>query len=129
MPYVNSLGGLVQVQMMLLGWGRPALVERSGLADWEVDAIVDDRIVADWPSPHILLALSRALQVPVRDLVLYAAEGCGLHVEATAGPVPSTIVTATNEELLREVRRRLALGAATGGYLATAGAGSGLQFS
>jgi hypothetical protein len=129
---VNSLGGFVQEQLVLLGWSRAALVERSGLADWEVDALVADGVLADWPAPHVVLALAQAFHVPVRDVVLHAARGCGLHVEPDASPF-SVISTATNEELLREVRRRLALGAATGSYLAAANnrfeADSGLQFS
>ena len=129
---VNSLGGFVQEQMALLGWSRAALVERSGLADWEVDALTDDGVLGDWPAPHVVLALSQAFHVPVRDVVLHAARGCGLHVELDRSTV-TAVSMASNEELLREVRRRLALGAATGSYLAAAnhrsGADSGLQFS
>jgi hypothetical protein len=129
---VNSLGGFVQEQLVLLGWSRAALVERSGLAEWEVEALLDDGVLADWPAPHVVLALAQAFHVPVRDVVLHAAQGCGLHVEPDASTLRA-VAMASNEDLLREVRRRLALGAATGSYLAAAnnrsGADSGLQFS
>lgn len=132
MQDVNSLGGFVQEQLVLLGWSRAALVERSGLADWEVEALLDDGVLADWPGPHVVLALAQAFHVPVRDVVLHAAQGCGLHVELDASALRA-VATASNEDLLREVRRRLALGAATGSYLSAAsnrlGSDSGLQFS
>lgn len=128
---MNSLGGFVQGQMAVLGWSRAALVERSGLAEWEVDALMDEGTLADWPAPHVVLALARAFQRPILEIVVHAAQGCGLHVEPDHSR-HTTVTMASNEELLREVRRRLALGAATGSYLTAAnqlsGADTGLQF-
>ena len=53
---------------------------------------------------------------PVREVALVSAEGVGLHVAATSDPV-GAMSHLSNEELMREVRRRLSLGASTGGYL------------
>jgi len=73
--------------------------------------------------------------VPVRDVVLRAAEASGLAVEqqvqrdAERVPAPAVLDAAAvcpaladvnNEDLMRELRRRLALGASTGGFLTTA---------
>lgn len=127
----NSLGSYLQDQMSLLGWSREALVERSGLDRYEVEAILDSPVLMQWPEPEVMLSLARAFNVELRDVVLHSARACGLHVELTSEPLDSVSLV-PNDELMREVRRRLTLGAATGGYLANPsqcfGADSGAQF-
>ncbi len=132
---INSLGSYVLDQLTLLGWSRIALVERSGIDDWQLDAILESPVLAEWPSPEVLLSLAKAFSVPVRDVVLRAAQGSGLHVEEGLRP-DEALSQIGNEDLMREVRRRLALGAATGAYLATPdpshpspGVDSGAQFT
>jgi hypothetical protein len=115
---INCFGRFVDEQMTLLGWGRDALAERSGLDELTIEAILDSPVLPEWPDPDALLALARAFALPVREVVLRAAEGCGLHVTGPLNPA-ETILLATNEELMREVRRRLALGARTGQYLSS----------
>ena len=112
----NSLGSFVQEQMRLLGWTRDALVERSGLDRWELESILESPTLPQWPSPSVVLSLARTFNVSVREIALVSAEGVGLHVAATSDPV-GLMSRLTNEELMREVRRRLSLGASTGGYL------------
>ena len=114
----NSLGVFVHEQMRLLGWSRAALVERTGLDEWTLEAILDAPILPEWPEPHAVLALARAFSLPVREVVLQAAQGCGLNVVGPLNPT-ETLMLASSEELMREVRRRLALGARTGQYLAS----------
>lgn len=129
---INSLGSYVQDQLTLLGWSRIALVERSGIDDWQLEDILEAPVLAEWPSPEVLLSLARAFSVPVRDVVLRAAQGSGLHVEVGLSPAEALPLIG-NEDLMREVRRRLALGAATGAYLASpdpsTGVDSGAQFT
>ncbi|HET8594671.1 MAG TPA: hypothetical protein VFM07_05445 [Intrasporangium sp.] len=114
--FVNALGSYLQDQLDLLGWSRATLVARSRVDGYELDAILDAPMLAEWPQPETLMGLARALSVPLREVVMYAAEGCGLGVLATA-PAVHTMSLTSNEDLMLEVRRRLALGAATGGYL------------
>ena len=116
----NSLGSFVQEQMRLLGWTRDALVERSGLDRWEIEGILESPTLPEWPAPAVMLTLARTFNVSVREIALVSAEGCGLHVAATSDPV-AAMSHLSNEELMREVRRRLSLGAATGGYLVNPG--------
>ena len=127
----NSLGSYVQEQMGLLGWSREALVERSGLDRYEAEAILDSPVLMQWPEPEVMLSIARAFNVELRDVVLHSARACGLHVEVIPDHVES-VSTIPNDELMREVRRRLVLGAATGGYLANPsplfGADSDAQF-
>jgi hypothetical protein len=114
--FVNALGSYLQDQMDLLGWSRATLVARSRVDPLELDAVLDASVLAEWPKPETLMGLARVFRVPVREVVMYAAEGCGLGVLSTM-PAVHTLSLTSNEDLMREVRRRLALGAATGGYL------------
>jgi hypothetical protein len=113
---VNALGSYLQDQMDLLGWSRATLVARSRVDPLELDAVLDASVLAEWPQPQTPMGLARVFRVPVREVVMYAAEGCGLGVLSTM-PGVHTLSLTSNEDLMREVRRRLALGAATGGYL------------
>jgi hypothetical protein len=115
----NSLGTFVREQLRLLGWTRDTLQERSGVDEWTLEAILDAPVLPEWPEPAAMLGLARALGLPVREIVLQAAQGCGLHVLTPLNPT-ETVMLASNEELMREVRRRLALGARTGQYIASA---------
>ena len=114
---INSLGVFVQDQMDLLGWDRAVLVERTGMDEWMLATILDSHVLAGSPDTDDILALAQAFSMPVREIVLRAAEGCGLHVMAPLNPT-ETLLLASNDELMGELRRRLALGARTGGYLA-----------
>lgn len=114
--FVNALGSYLRDQMDLLGWSRSTLVARTRLDPYELEAVLDSPVLPEWPQPETLMGLARALSVPVREVVMHAAEGCGLGVQSST-PAVHTLSLTSNEELMREVRRRLALGAATGGYL------------
>lgn len=113
----NSLGSYMQEQMGMFGWSRDALAARAGLERCDLEEILESQVLLRWPEPEALLGLARAFNVPVVDLVLHAARACGLHIDADQRATDG-VHSLGNEELMREVRRRLALGAATGGYLA-----------
>lgn len=114
---INSFGAFVQEQMDLLGWSRAVLSERTGIDQWMIATILDSHVLAGSPDTDDIRVLSCAFSMPVREVVLRAAEGCGLQVMAPMNPT-ETLLLATNDELMGELRRRLALGARTGGYLA-----------
>ena len=117
---INSLGTFLQEQLRVLGWSRATLATRTGLDEWTLEGILDSPVLPEWPQPDDMLALSRALCVSVREIALRSAEGSGLSV---MGGIDhnEALMLATNDELMREVRRRLALGARTGQYLTSAG--------
>ena len=114
----NTLGTFIQEQLRLLGWTRDTLQDRTGLDEWTLEAILDAPVLCEWPEPSAMIALARAFGLPVREIVLQAAQGCGLHVLTPLTPT-ETVMLASSEELMREVRRRLALGARTGQYIAS----------
>ena len=115
----NSLGTFLQEQLRVLGWSRATLASRTGLDEWTLEGILDSPVLPEWPQPDEMLALSRALCLSTREIVLRTAEGSGLSV---LGGIEHTeaVLLATNDELMREVRRRLALGARTGQYITSA---------
>ena len=117
---INSHGVFLQEQLRVLGWSRATLAARSGVDEWTIEGILESPILPEWPQPDDMVGLSRALCISVREITLRAAEGCGLSV---LGGIEhnEAVMLATNDELMREVRRRLALGARTGQYLSNAG--------
>ena len=114
----NSLGIFVGEQLRLLGWTRATLHQRTGIDEWTLEAILEAPVLPEWPEPHVMLAIAGALGLPVREIVLQAAQGSGLSVLTPLNPT-ETLMLASSEELMAEVRRRLALGARTGQYLSS----------
>ena len=131
---MNSLGAYLREEMAWRDWDFRELLAQTGLEENDVLSAFRSAPLAEWPSPQVISALARALGVPVRDVVLRAAEASGLAVEqqvprdAERVPAPAVLDAAAvcpaladvnNEDLMRELRRRLALGASTGGFLTT----------
>ena len=114
---MNRLGAYVQAEMDWRGWTLAELTKAAGLAESDLMPILTRDWLADWPSSQVVDAVARALHVPARELVLRAADACGLSVDEE-GP-GATLADSSNEELMRELRRRLALGASAGNYLTT----------
>lgn len=114
---MNRLGAYVRAEMAWRNWTLTDLTRGTGLDESDLMPILSRDWLPDWPSTQVIDALARALHVPARELVLRAAEACGLSVddEATA----AGLLDSSNEELMRELRRRLALGASAGNYLST----------
>lgn len=114
---INSLGVFVQEQMSQLGWSRAVVSERTGIDEWILATILDSHVLPGSPDTDDIVGLARAFSMPVREIVLRSAEGCGLQVMAPMSPT-ETLLLASNDELMSELRRRLSLGARSGGYLA-----------
>jgi transcriptional regulator with XRE-family HTH domain len=115
---MNRLGAYVRAEMADREWALSDLTRGTGLDESDLMPILSKDWLADWPSSQVIDALARALHVPARELVLRAAEACGLSVDLEASA--DGLADASNEQLMRELRRRLALGASAGNYLATA---------
>lgn len=115
---MNRLGAYVRAEMADRGWTLADLTRGTGLDESDLMPILSKDWLADWPTSQVIDALARALHVPARELVLRAAEACGLSVDLEASP--AGLADASNEQLMRELRRRLALGASAGNYLSTA---------
>jgi hypothetical protein len=111
---MNALAGYLYGQLRSLEWGVDELATRSGLSRSTILSLLDpaeERSVL--PDSSTVVALAAALGVDRKELVLAAAEACGLATARANRPEP-TLRTATNAQLIRELRRRLASGAKAG---------------
>jgi hypothetical protein len=114
---MNCLGALVREEMAWRDWDLAELAARTSLSEDELLRLFDGERLADWPSSRVVHALGQAFRIPTQDLVLLAAQACGLAVEREAPR--ADLATVGNEDLMRELRRRLVLGASTGNYMTT----------
>jgi hypothetical protein len=114
---MNCLGALVREEMAWRDWDLAELAARTSLGEDELLQLFDGERLADWPSSRVVHALGQAFRISTGELVLLAAQACGLPVEREA-PRPD-LAGVGNEDLMRELRRRLALGASTGNYMTT----------
>jgi hypothetical protein len=109
---MNALAGYLYRHLRDNGWSIDDLVRRSGLSPAGVRTLLDPTAeeLSGLPDRDTVVALARALGVPRTEVVLKAAEACGLATGRMPYEAP-TLHTATNHQLVRELRRRLAQGA------------------
>lgn len=105
----NELGRLIESRLGELGWPLTRLVDTAGIETEVVVELVGPTELAAMPDEDTLLALSEALGLPYRELVITAAAACGL-ARSMEGERVYVLRFATNEELLAELRRRLVRG-------------------
>jgi hypothetical protein len=111
---MNALAGYLYGQLRAHGWGVDELASRSGLSRATILSLLDPAEERSMlPDCITVEAVAEALGVDRIDVVLAAAEACGLATARASRPEP-TLRTATNAQLIRELRRRLATGAAAG---------------
>lgn len=115
---MNSLSQYVWTQMHQQGLRPAELAARAGVSVEAVSDLLAGETLKDMPPVELLSGVADALGARVDDVVLKAAKACGLAVQVKAA-ASAALSAVPNEELLREVRRRLALGASAGGYLAS----------
>ena len=130
---MNSLGTYIRDEMERRQWALGDLTRWASLDEADLLPLFDPDPLPDLPSSRVIHELADALGVSVQAMVLRCAEACGLPLEresvgATAegrqgragvDDVATALSSVSNEELMRELRRRLALGASTGSYLAS----------
>lgn len=111
---MNALAGYLYNNLRRLGWGVDDLAAASGLSRSTILELLDpaEELTA-LPDFGTVDALVSALDVDRTEVVLRAAEACGLSTSPVATPQP-TLKTATNSQLVSELRRRLANGARSG---------------
>ena len=105
----NELGRIIEERLDERGWPLTRLVDAAGLEPDVVAELVGPTELPAMPDEETLQALSDALDLPYRELVITAASACGL-ARSMEGERVYVLRFATNEELLAELRRRLVLG-------------------
>jgi hypothetical protein len=126
---MNALAGYLYAELRAYGWGVDDLAARSELPRATILSLLDPAEERSMlPDPDTVRAVADALGVERTELVLAAARACGLATVRAGRPEP-TLRTATNAELIRELRRRLASGARAGALLSQQRGVSGLATS
>lgn len=96
---INVLGRYLQQQLDRLDWSPERLATELGKDSAYVGKLMSGKIVM--PTPTTIRALSWALRVPEREMLLHAAKSAGMQVELDSAPVP------TDDQLIYELARRL----------------------
>ena len=106
---MNELGVLVQDRLGAKGWALADLLQRVDIDAEEALGLFGPARLARMPERGIIAALSQALEIPYRQVVLAAAAACGVAL-TPAGGRDVSLNRASHEQLLRELRRRLVVG-------------------
>jgi hypothetical protein len=106
---MNELGELVEGQLAVKGWTLGDLLPRIGITAGEALNLFGPASLTTLPDGSVMSALAAALDLPFQEVVLAAASACGVPRTVTAGR-EVMLHEATNDQLWRELRRRLIAG-------------------
>lgn len=116
---MNAFAGYLYRHLRGNGWGIDDLARRSGLSQASVRGLLDPTAdeLPGLPDGETVAALARALCVSRTELVLKAAEACGLATGQTYSEAPAAPQVPVHDRA-SELRRRLAHGSryALGGH-------------
>lgn len=100
---------LIEDRLAVLGLTVSTLIRETGLEPGVVAGLLGpDRLTA-MPDSETVAALAEGLQVPALRVVLAAVAGCGLAT-TPVGDRDRALLEASDGDLIRELRRRLAAG-------------------
>jgi transcriptional regulator with XRE-family HTH domain len=109
----NELAVLIENRLAKKGWSVTDLVRETGLTAGTVAELLGPRELPGMPDGDTVERLATALGIPPRRVVLRAVEACGMAT-SWAGDREHGLRTASDEELMRELRRRLLAGRSSG---------------
>ena len=109
----NELGIVIEERLREKGWSVSRFTVESGLSAELVVTLVGPEQLAAMPDESTLARLSKALDLPYRQLVVAAGVACGLPKNQEGEPT-FVLRFVTNQELVNELRRRLVRGRSTG---------------
>jgi transcriptional regulator with XRE-family HTH domain len=105
----NELGALIEDRLRERGWTVARFTLESGVSAEVVANLLGPQQLDALPDQATLTRLSNALDVPYRQLVVAAGVACGLPKNQEDEPT-FVLRFVTNQELINELRRRLAQG-------------------
>lgn len=105
----NELAVLIADRLAVKDWQVGDLVRESGLDAASIADLLGPNELPGMPSKETVERLALALGVPAQYVVMAAVRGCGLATSAV-GDRPGALRAASDDELLRELRRRLVAG-------------------
>jgi hypothetical protein len=105
----NELGTVIENRLRDKGWSISRFTLESGVSADLVAGLIGPEQLPSMPDEQTLVRLSEVLDLPFRQLVIAAAVACGIPRNQEGEPT-FALRLATNEELLKELRRRLVRG-------------------
>jgi hypothetical protein len=105
----NELGTLIEDRLREKGWPVARFTLESGVSAEVVANLLGPQQLDVMPDQPTLTRLSKALDVPYRQLVVAAGVACGLPKNQEDEPT-FVLRFVTNQELINELRRRLVQG-------------------
>ena len=105
----NELAVLIEDRMAVKGWSVVDLVRETGLDTGALAALLGPKELPGMPDGETVRRLAEGLGVPPLRVVLGAAEACGLAT-TPLGDRERALRAASDEDLMRELRRRLVAG-------------------
>jgi hypothetical protein len=105
----NELGTLIDDRLREKGWPVARFTLESGVSAEVVANLLGPQQLDVMPDQPTLTRLSKALDVPYRQLVVAAGVACGLPKNQEDEPT-FVLRFVTNQELINELRRRLVQG-------------------
>ena len=109
----NELGIVIEERLREKGWSVSQFTFESGLSPEVVVNLVGPEQLSAMPDESTLSRLSKALDLPYRQLVVAAGIACGLPKNQEGEPT-FVLRFVSNQELVNELRRRLVRGRNTG---------------
>jgi len=107
----NELAVLIEDQMAVKGWSVIDLVRETGLDAGAVADLLGPDLLLAMPDGDVVRRLATGLGVPLQQVVLAAAEACGLATSLHGDRERERALrAASDEDLMRELRRRLVAG-------------------
>lgn len=105
----NELAVLIEDRMAVRGWSVSDLVRETGLDASVLAGLLGPEELAGMPDGETVTRLAHGLGVTPLRVVLGAAEACGLAT-SPLGDRERALRAASDEDLMRELRRRLVAG-------------------
>ena len=109
----TELGIVIEERLREKGWSVSQFTFESGLSPEVVVNLVGPEQLSAMPDESTLSRLSKALDLPYRQLVVAAGIACGLPKNQEGEPT-FVLRFVSNQELVNELRRRLVRGRNTG---------------
>lgn len=105
----NELAELIENRLAVKDWSVADLVRETGMDAGQLTDLLAPRELPGMPDRDVVQRLATALDVREQVVVMAAARGCGLATSAV-GDRTGALRAASDEDLLRELRRRLVAG-------------------
>jgi hypothetical protein len=109
----NKLAVLIEERLAVKGWSVGDLMRETTLDPGTLSGLLGPEVLPDMPDGDTVDKLAAGLGLSAVHVVLHAVEACGLAT-SPMGDRQAALRNASDADLVRELRRRLAAGRNSG---------------